>query len=74
MDALPDNLKFHWTHTNTVGESAELPSELYSNHGSRSLLSYHVKSENDFGTLLCFASNSIGTAERPCIYQLVPAG
>ena len=74
MDALPNSLKFHWTHTNTVGESSEIGSEIYSSLGSRSLLHYHVRSEEDFGTLLCWASNSIGTAERPCVYQLVPAG
>jgi len=74
MDALPDNLNFHWTHTNTVGETTVIVPEIYSSQGSRSLLRYHLLKEDDFGTLLCWASNSIGNAERPCVYQLVPAG
>lgn len=74
MKALPSNLKFHWTHTNTVGESSEILPEIYSSSGLESLLQYSVRSEEDFGTLLCWASNSIGTVERPCIFQLVPAG
>lgn len=74
MDALPDRLKFQWTHTNTVGENSELESDMYSSIGSKSLLRYHLRSEEDFGTLLCWAHNSIGAAERPCVYQLVPAG
>ncbi|ODM99241.1 Hemicentin-1 [Orchesella cincta] len=73
MDALPDRLKFQWTHTNTVGENSELESDMYTSLGSKSLLRYHLRSEEDFGTLLCWAHNSIGAAERPCVYQLVPA-
>lgn len=74
MDALPESLKFYWTHTNTVGENADLASDIYSSQGSRSSLRYHIRSDEDFGTILCWASNSIGNAERPCVYQLVPAG
>lgn len=74
MDALPDRLKFQWTHTNTVGENSELESDMYTSLGSKSLLRYHLRSEEDFGTLLCWAANTIGPAERPCVYQLVPAG
>jgi len=74
MDALPDRLKFQWTHTNTVGENSELEPDMYTSLGSKSLLRYHLRSEEDFGTLLCWAHNAIGAAERPCVYQLVPAG
>lgn len=74
MDALPDRLKFQWTHTNTVGENSELELDMYTTVGSKSFLRYHLRSEEDFGTLLCWAHNSIGAAERPCVYQLVPAG
>jgi hypothetical protein len=55
MDALPNNLRFHWTHTNTVGETVELEPEIYSTQGSKSFLFYNLRSEEDFGTLLCWA-------------------
>jgi hypothetical protein len=74
MDALPENLRFHWAHQNNVGEPVPLEPEIYTSQGSKSFLSYNLRSEEDFGTLLCWAENSIGTSERYCIYQLVPAG
>ena len=32
------------------------------------------QSEMDFGSLLCWATNSIGRQEQPCVYHLTPAG
>jgi len=28
----------------------------------------------DFGTLLCWATNSLATQSQPCVYHIVPAG
>ena len=42
--------------------------------GSRSVVSYTPKSEMDFGSLACWASNSVGSAALPCVYLLVPIG
>ena len=28
----------------------------------------------DYGSLMCWASNSIGRMEHPCIFHLIPAG
>lgn len=74
MDALPDSLRFQWAHQNNVGESIPLEPEIYTSQGSKSFLFYNLRSEEDFGLLLCWGENAIGNAERPCIYQLVPAG
>uniref|UniRef100_A0A6P4EXX6 Uncharacterized protein LOC108045232 n=1 Tax=Drosophila rhopaloa TaxID=1041015 RepID=A0A6P4EXX6_DRORH len=30
--------------------------------------------ENDYGTLLCWATNEIGDQSEPCVYTIVPAG
>ncbi|XP_076047885.1 neural cell adhesion molecule 2-like isoform X2 [Oratosquilla oratoria] len=31
-------------------------------------------SEKDYGNLLCWANNSIGEQEKPCVFQMIPAG
>ena len=38
------------------------------------LLRIFLQSEMDFGSLLCWATNSIGRQSRPCIFHLLPAG
>lgn len=37
-------------------------------------LVYTPKNERDFGTLACWAKNSIGKQAEPCLFQVVPAG
>lgn len=37
-------------------------------------LLYVPKNERDFGTLACWAKNSIGKQTEPCLFQVVPAG
>lgn len=37
-------------------------------------LVYTPKNERDFGTLACWARNSIGKQTEPCLFQVVPAG
>lgn len=37
-------------------------------------LLYAPKNERDFGTLACWAKNTIGKQTEPCLFQVVPAG
>lgn len=37
-------------------------------------LLYTPKSEREYGTLACWAKNSIGKQVEPCLFQVVPAG
>ena len=32
------------------------------------------QTEMDYGTLMCWATNSIGRMERPCVFHVIPAG
>ena len=41
---------------------------------SRSVVEYVPRTEMDYGSLLCWATNSIGRQREPCIFHLVPAG
>ena len=37
------------------------------------ILSY-FRTELDYGNLMCWATNSVGTQRDPCIFHLIPAG
>lgn len=37
-------------------------------------LIYTPKNEREYGTLACWARNSIGKQTEPCLFQVVPAG
>lgn len=53
-----------------------LDSNLISKYDENPLISvatYTPRSELDYGTLLCWAQNSIGKQTEPCSYQIVPA-
>ena len=39
-----------------------------------SVVEYVPKTEMDYGSLLCWATNSIGRQREPCVFHLVPAG
>lgn len=40
----------------------------------RSVLEYAPAAENDFGSLLCWGRNVLGTQRVPCVFHIVPAG
>ena len=42
--------------------------------GTKSVVKYTPKNEMDFGTLICWASNSVGPGAPPCVYHLLPIG
>ena len=42
--------------------------------GQRSDLRYSPVSELDYGTLLCWATNAVGTQKVPCTFTVFPAG
>ena len=52
----------------------DLSRDSFTNKGSSSLLYYTPKSQMDYGTVLCVASNVVGRQVVPCIYHVIPAG
>lgn len=44
------------------------------NEDVKNVLEFKPQSENDYGTVLCWGLNSIGTQAEPCVFQVVPAG
>lgn len=39
-----------------------------------SIASYTPESESDYGTLYCYARNSVGSQIDPCVFTIIPAG
>ena len=64
---------FNWKFENSQ-EMIELNSNQYTNNGTNSILHYMPVSDQDYGTLSCWASNEIGTQKDPCMFQVILAG
>lgn len=64
---------FEWRF-NSSGETIDMPHNRFQSAGSRSIVEYVPRTELDYGSLLCWARNSIGRQKEPCIFHLIPAG
>ncbi|KAI8129944.1 hypothetical protein FF38_11844 [Lucilia cuprina] len=73
VDASPPADSFHWTF-NSSGEQTELPARLHSSETGMSRLNYTPTTDLDYGTISCWARNSIGMQKSPCVFQIVAAG
>ncbi|XP_055540205.1 uncharacterized protein LOC129726939 isoform X1 [Wyeomyia smithii] len=65
----PPARSFHWRFNNSA-EILTVDSNRYSNYGNYSVLPYTPVTEQDYGTLSCWASNEIGTQSEPCLFQV----
>ena len=43
-------------------------------NGTRSILDYVPRTEMDYGSVLCWATNTVGRQSEPCVYHIIPAG
>ncbi|XP_017493193.1 PREDICTED: neural cell adhesion molecule 1-A isoform X2 [Rhagoletis zephyria] len=72
IQADPPPRTFRWKFNNS-GETLDVGSERFSVNDSRSILKYTPVSDQDYGTLSCWASNEVGTQSQPCMFQVVLA-
>ncbi|XP_076547523.1 motor axon guidance molcule sidestep isoform X3 [Osmia lignaria lignaria] len=73
VDAVPtDAVRFSWTYNGTRGDVLPMPNSRVQNNGLVSVLEYTPSADTDFGTLACWASNSVGRQRTPCIFNIVP--
>ena len=73
VESNPKPLQFHWTFNNS-GDSSLVSQSRYTHSNFTSVIKYTPVSDLDYGTLACWAKNSVGYQKRPCIYQVVAAG
>ena len=55
-------------------EFIDLPASQFVSNRTVSLLQFNLHSERDYGTVQCWAQNSIGRQIEPCFVQLVRKG
>ncbi|XP_076234186.1 motor axon guidance molcule sidestep isoform X2 [Calliopsis andreniformis] len=73
VDAVPEDVvRFSWTYNGTRGDVLPMSNSRAQNNGLVSVLEYTPNAETDFGTLACWASNSVGRQRTPCIFNIVP--
>lgn len=71
VEADPRQLSFRWEFNSS---SDNLQVLTFVAEGLRSIATYIPRTEQDYGTLLCWAENSVGRQKDPCVYIVVPAG
>ena len=73
VDANPREATFQWTF-NSTADMIDVPNGRYTTASSLSIITYTPVTTLDYGTLLCWAANVIGTQSEPCLFHIVPAG
>ncbi|XP_015040067.2 uncharacterized protein side-VIII isoform X6 [Drosophila pseudoobscura] len=74
IDANPMEATYVWKFNASQGETVDIPASQVAVDRGRSIAHYTPMTENDYGTLLCWATNEIGDQSDPCVYTIVPAG
>uniref|UniRef100_A0A182Y5L5 Ig-like domain-containing protein n=1 Tax=Anopheles stephensi TaxID=30069 RepID=A0A182Y5L5_ANOST len=68
----PPARSFHWRFNNSA-EILQVDAHRYTSQGNISILNYAPVTDQDFGTLTCWAVNEVGPQSQPCTFQLVLA-
>lgn len=76
VDADPPEVNFHWSYNGTSEpQRAEAASLSFEPSGSMTSIGrYTPHTEFDYGTVYCWARNSVGAQSKPCAYSIVAAG
>ncbi|KAK3849722.1 hypothetical protein Pcinc_043535 [Petrolisthes cinctipes] len=73
LDAVPPVVHFYWRF-NSSGDVVDIAESHVATQGLQSSLSYVARTELDYGTLLCWGRNELGSQQKACVYKVVPAG
>lgn len=72
VEAEPDNeMSFRWQFNNSVDT---FDVRMFVVNGSQSTATYTPQTRSNYGTLYCWAQNSIGKQKEPCAFSIVAAG
>ncbi|MPC43750.1 Transmembrane and immunoglobulin domain-containing protein 1 [Portunus trituberculatus] len=74
VDAKPeDDLRFTWYFNNTL-DTVEVERHRVQVRPGLSYLDYTPRSSRDYGSLACWATNTVGTQADPCQFTVLEAG
>ncbi|PSN56957.1 hypothetical protein C0J52_10847, partial [Blattella germanica] len=80
VEAYPPPDSFKWSFNNTA-ETIDVPQARYrtaaasgGSSASQSMLTYTPMTEMDYGTVMCWASNTAGQQKEPCVFHIIAAG
>ncbi|KAL7637586.1 UNVERIFIED_CONTAM: hypothetical protein RMT77_012314 [Armadillidium vulgare] len=65
--------KFRWAFNSSRGLQDITNSPNVKYNDSNRVIQYKIKSTDDFGAFLCWASNSLGDMKDPCVINVIPA-
>jgi len=68
-----ENLKFEWIFSKG-DEKLDMQQSQIRVNGTQSVLDYVPRTEMDYGNVMCWATNSVGRQEKPCVFHIIPAG
>ncbi|KAF2367275.1 CD80-like immunoglobulin C2-set [Trinorchestia longiramus] len=73
--ASPSDVKFSWVFNNSVTSERVPVERVYnSEEGGWSGVMFVARAQQDYGSLQCWAQNTVGKMEKPCLFHVVPAG
>ncbi|XP_068213715.1 LOW QUALITY PROTEIN: protein turtle homolog B-like [Palaemon carinicauda] len=72
VSSYPQATSFRWA-VNTSSDIVDIPLVHSTRTGSVSTLRYTPQTGLDFGDLLCWGANEVGTQRTPCVFQVIPA-
>ncbi|KAK7083410.1 hypothetical protein SK128_028178 [Halocaridina rubra] len=70
----PYDLRWNWMKVKPDGTEEQVSKSLVQSRGMSSNIKVTPLRQDDYGRLLCRATNSIGQQQQPCIISLIPAG
>ncbi|GIY95086.1 hypothetical protein CEXT_210201 [Caerostris extrusa] len=71
LEADPPNLEFHWRF-NVSERNLDIAD--FTSSGKESIATYVPHTDDEYGTLSCWATNEVGWQKEPCLFAIVPAG
>ncbi|XP_022665944.1 nephrin-like isoform X2 [Varroa jacobsoni] len=74
VDSDPAEVSFRWAFNSSEGVVKDISEGFSNTSGGRSTLLYKPLLDDDFGSLLCWAQNSVGAQREPCVFSLITAG
>ncbi|ROT68269.1 putative sidestep protein, partial [Penaeus vannamei] len=74
VKASPNVAKYLWVFNNSVTSERIPGDQVLKTPEGGSVVKFIARAHQDYGTLQCWAQNSVGRMTQPCLFHVVPAG